>query len=194
MGTSGFVGFVIDGVEKFVVTNGDSYPSSVGVEVLSWLAEHQDDLVLGTPGGPLDRVRALRLVPTSFEPDNDPEAFGRVRDALRGGPYDEFADASVDEVLDFAAYDLGTLLRGGLAFDGTAFPLDSLFCEWGYLVDLDARTFEVYRGFQTNPPTVGRFVGRSPVGDDHFPVALVASWPLVALPDRDAFMTIPDAH
>jgi hypothetical protein len=194
MGTRGFVGFVVDGVEKFVVTHGDSYPSGVGVGVLEWLAGHQDELVFGAPGGVVDRVRALRFVSPSVDPDVDPPGLGRVRDALRGGPHEYFADASVEEVLDFAAYDLDTLLRGGLAFDGNSFPLDSLYCEWGYLVDLDTRAFEVYRGFQTTPPTSGRFVGRPPVSDPYFPVALVASWPLVALPDRDRLLAIPDAH
>src|SRR5690349_10778886 len=160
MGTRGFVGFVIDGVEKFAVTHGDSYPSCRGVEVLAWLTEHQDELVLATPGRIGDQARALRLVPGSFRPfvDPDPAGVDRVRDALRGGDFEDFADASVEEVLDFAALDLSTLLRGSLAFDGTGFPSNSLSCEWGYVVDLDARTFEVYRGFQTTPPTAGRFV------------------------------------
>ena len=98
--------------------------------------------------------------------DPDPAGLDRVRDAL----------------------------RGGLAFDGSGFPLDSLFCEWGYLVDFDSRTFEVYRGLQTTPPTAGRFVDRPTVRDGRFPMTLVASWPLVALPDEGSFMALPGAY
>jgi hypothetical protein len=192
MGTGGFVGFVVDGDEKITITAGDSYPRGGGVEILSWLAAHRHELSDTRPDGIPNRVRALRLVPTSFEPD-DPTELDRVRDALRDGPYADFADDSVEEVLDFATYDLGTLLRGGIAFDGADFPLDSLLCEWGYLIDLDNRTFDVYRGFQTSPPAAGRFAGRSPARAGHHPVALVASWPLDALPDRAGFLAVADA-
>ncbi|MDO8643363.1 MAG: hypothetical protein Q7S00_00140 [bacterium] len=35
--------------------------------------------------------------------------------------------------------------------DRQSFATDSLFCEWGYLLDLDKKVVEVYRGFQTQP-------------------------------------------
>ena len=54
----------------------------------------------------------------------------------------------------------GKILRAGYYEDAKEFPLDSLFCEWGYLVDLDAGTLEVYRGFQKSSPTEGRWAGR----------------------------------
>ncbi len=67
-------------------------------------------------------------------------------------------------------------------------PGDSLYCEWGYLVDLDANTFEVYRGFQ-QVPHKGRFSDRETnERSGYVPVKLLASWPLGALPDDDAFL------
>jgi len=57
-------------------------------------------------------------------------------------------------------------LEAGELIDDHNFPLDSLFCEWGYLVDLDAETFEVYRGFQKELPTLGRWVGRPTPEED----------------------------
>lgn len=35
--------------------------------------------------------------------------------------------------------------------DNTEFAADSLFCEWAYVIDLDKRNLEVYRGFNNIP-------------------------------------------
>src|SRR2546429_2502797 len=41
------------------------------------------------------------------------------------------------------------MLACGYILDRHDFPLDSLFCEWAYMVDLDLCVFEVYQGFQS---------------------------------------------
>jgi hypothetical protein len=53
-------------------------------------------------------------------------------------------------------------------------PNDSLFCEWGYIVNLDAELLEVYRGFQRQSHGNGRFASRESVRS-YYPVALVAT-------------------
>ncbi len=85
------------------------------------------------------------------------------------------------------------MLDAGLTWDGSDFPSDSLFCEWGYLIDLGAATFEVYRGFQRAPHTAGRYAERPRVRDGYHPVALVASWSFADLPDGDTFLASLDA-
>jgi hypothetical protein len=125
-------------------------------------------------GDDLERIRRILI-----ERDSD-------------GDPDYYAQASPEELLEFATYDLDTMLLSGIVVDGSDFPADSQSCEWGYLIDLDRSMFEVYRGFQYTAPTTGRFAGRESAGGH--PVALVASWHLVQLPDRDGFMALPDAY
>lgn len=77
------------------------------------------------------------------------------------------------------------------------FAADSLFCEWLWLVDLDSGTFEGYRGFNTEPlQPDDRFYAMPKVersstylnGKTYYPVKMVASWPLSALPTDEEFM------
>jgi hypothetical protein len=75
------------------------------------------------------------------------------------------------------------MLAAGVIEDASKFPADSLFAEWGYVVDFDAMTFEVYRGFQGERHSEGRFADLPQSRDNgYFPVRLVKSWPLSDLP------------
>jgi hypothetical protein len=83
---------------------------------------------------------------------------------------------------------MDALLQAGVTADASDFPMDSLYCEWGYLIDVDTATFEVYTGFQKAPHDAGRFAHRPPTNEDYYPVALAASWPFTALPGPRQFM------
>jgi hypothetical protein len=82
----------------------------------------------------------------------------------------------------------GAILRSGVIEDASDFPCDSLFCEWGYVVDFDGNALEVYQGFQTATHERGRFAKRVSVSADYYPIALVASWPMHALPSDKDFL------
>jgi hypothetical protein len=240
VGTRGFVGFVVDNMEKIFINHKDSYPTGRGEDLLSWLIHNQHGLLRPTPGGVPDQIRALRVAsdPTGLSPADaerlrnalrhgDDQAFldgasaqelldfasyydldvlvqlglvsglsqadvERIRDLLRR--HEQYADdaayiddACLEELLEFVTYDLDTLLRAGVTWDGSGFATDSLYCEWGYLIDLDTSTFEVYRGFQRVPHAAGRFADRPPARDEYHPVALLASWPLADLPSWSDF-------
>lgn len=83
------------------------------------------------------------------------------------------------------------ILEAGYIEDASQFPTESLFAEWGYIVDLDAKAFEAYKGFQETAHTGGRFASRDG-HDDYYPVQLVASWPLDGLPSADEFIATLD--
>lgn len=188
MGTRGFVGVVVDDEIKIGYNHFDSYPSGIGVDVLKDVKELVTDL-----DGYRAAARALKPVPEGEHDEN----YSRLR-ALQG------------KLLD--------TLRAGEIVDAGDFPVDSLFCEWGYLVDLDHDTFDVYKGWQKSPPKDGRWAGRptqqeldeqadwarklyedGKINDrqlafyleppEYFAVELVATWDLNDLPDEDKFLT-----
>lgn len=74
--------------------------------------------------------------------------------------------------------------------DNRAFAADGLFCEWVWLIDLDANVLEAYDGFHKRGEAIeGRFKDME-VGEDseYLPVSLRASWPLDQLPDEATFL------
>jgi hypothetical protein len=62
------------------------------------------------------------------------------------------------------------------------FMKQSLHCEWAYFVNIDAGTFEVYKGFQREPHQLGRFADETQ-RSGYYPCALVAEFPLDDIPE-----------
>jgi len=73
--------------------------------------------------------------------------------------------------------------------DQIDFAKDGLFCEWAYVIDLDAETFEAFKGFNQSPlDETERFYGEA--GDNGYtPVKLAGTWALDALPSNEQFVT-----
>ena len=184
MGTRGFLGIVIDGQEKIAYNHWDSYPSSLGADILTWLRTAITDL-----DTVIEKARTLRVVPEHSTPT--------AEDIVS---LNEYADTSVgDKMLDNwyvllrrTQGNMALTLEAGVVEDASGFANDSLWAEWGYIVDLDARVFEVYRGFQQSRHSSGRFADREPamhaLTGPYYPVALAASWPLNELPSDDDFV------
>lgn len=180
MGTRGFVGFVVDGVEKLAYNHWDSYPSGVGLDTLSWLRE----VVAESEGLQRELAKALSTVPDRQPTGEELRALSEFLDTSVGGPDDAWY-----QLLRGTQGKAGAILRAGYYEDAGDFPLDSLWCEWGYLIDFDTRVLEVYKGFRQTPPTEGRWVGKRGDGD-YEPVQRVATFAFDALPSGEEFCAL----
>lgn len=179
MSTRGFLGFVAEGHETITYVHFDAYPSGLGADVLRFARSVTDwDAV---------KRQAAAIVHIDADVPPTPEqctALERFADHEVGGK-DPSPDAEWYRLLRHTQGDPAALLEAGHAAHDPAWPGDSLFCEWGYLLDLDAGVLEVYGGFQKRPHTGGRFSDRK-CRDGYHPVRRVASWLLTELPDDAA--------
>jgi hypothetical protein len=190
MGTRGFITFVVDGGEKTAYNHFDSYPDGLGVDVLTWLRAARDSV-------PALREQAKRLRVVDPESSPTPEDIERLRKYANPN----VSTRELDEWYVLLRETQGNphaMLDAGVIEDAANFPADSLFAEWGYVIDLDAETFEVYEGFQTKQHSKGRFADRefrkvtSASGSTctYYPVKLVASWPFAELPSDDELLAL----
>lgn len=170
MSTRGTVGFVINGEEKLTYNHSDSYPDGLGVEVLKFLRKNPPvkikdkvaALQVIDPDVPATRDQILALRPTTNWYVNQYSMAGPQPEDVSPTSPDGLPDTNVSwyNLLRGTQGELGAILDCGYMEDGSDFPLDSLFCEWAYVVDFDKGALEVYKGFQKERPTSGRWAGR----------------------------------
>ena len=168
MSTRGLVGFVVDGQVKATYNHYDSYPEGLGEDVVSFVKDGWFTR---------EQVENLKLVDESTPPTEEEKA------ALR-----EYADTgvstqSLDEwyvLLRNTQGDLAAILESGYMIDSEDFAADSLFCEWGYLINIDTDKVEVYTGFVTDKSALtGRFSDLpvkdyGSLGNKYLPITLIA--------------------
>lgn len=188
MGTRGFITFVAGGVEKTAYNHNGSYPGGLGLDVLTFLRANRHELVCelhsGQVGSVPDKIRKLRVLDENVTPTpEDIERLSKYVDTQVGTQRRD--DWYV--LLRHTQGDPGAMLQAGVIEDASSFPADSLFAEWGFVIDLDNEVFEAYRGFQRSPHTKGRFA-EMPTEGGYYPVALVKSWPLAELPSDEEFL------
>jgi hypothetical protein len=217
MGTRGFLGWKIDGKITTTYNHFDSYPSGLGNSVLKALTEQlteiraeQDGALLHLPEAAVlilgAKFRTLRTITEKqrLSAKDRARLSERHNPSVSGGN-DTYA------LLRHQQGDLTAILDDGITVRAHAnWPKDSLFCEWGYLINFDVSppSLEVYKGFQTTAPTAGEWFrpnarppmkpvyGTLPDGSwgvtgrrrsEYYPVNRIASFPLTALPE-----TMPD--
>jgi len=194
MSTRGLYGFRYKGVDYLVFNKSDSYPSGLGINTLwatreyfyeanppliSWgnisltelrnVAEKRIDALQR-------RVQALTLVQEDRRVTLEELETLQLSGFFQGLP-DRYP--TWREVFKAAEGCISLLIRGTLGFIAphNEFMLDSLFCEWAYIIDLDAQCFEVWEGAQKEPTPRGLY-GETPNDEGYYPCKLIKSYPI----------------
>jgi hypothetical protein len=194
MGTRGVTGFIIGEQEKISYNHFDSYPDGLGLATLRFLNRFFEG---DTIEGLREKAEAIELVSNDKPPT--PEQVGELS---------KYSDLKVSErseqdwycLLRHTQGEWQAILDAGYIEDAHHFPEDSLFCEWGYIINVDERTLECYRGFQTEKHDKGRFAGRNdnPYTSGnvagrpttYYEIALVETFPLDDLPNEVEFVEL----
>ena len=176
IGTRGVVGFVSDNKVWATYNHYDSYPTGLGADVATFLRESNLDTAWSEVTRSIkEAVAALTIVDSGERP-----TAAQIDDLRKRG----MRPGNVSTGADWYAWlrdcqgDLSAYLRAGYWPDGLSFAQDSLFCEWGYLVNLDNQTVEVFRGFNKEGRTEGRFGQADPkvrksLGETYGPIYLI---------------------
>ena len=198
MGTRGFIGWKLDGEIVIAYQQFDSYPDYVGVRFLGAVRTEQQRILTeyadaqAESGQPAtqDKAELAKIVRERFA-----ARLRSVRRVSEDGPeptdedrekYAHLANGQVNNGEGW--YSLLRNLQGELSavLDAQVilehdpnWPRESLFCEWGYLLNLDADgglgRIEVYRGFQTASPKAGEWAGEPAPLEKTF--EWVGAWP-----------------
>lgn len=188
MGTRHLICVVLNGEYK-VAQYGqwDGYPSGQGLGVLGFL----EDVDMG-----LFREKVSRLAWASEE------HIKRCWVECGADPNEDYVNYAVGEVFGkkYPEYDRDTgsrildliMSRDDLTlYNDVKFAQDSLFCEWCYVIDLDANKLEVYKGFNREPLTeTDRFYTGKEAGDKYQAVKLIYEWSLDDLPGESEFIEL----
>ncbi len=177
MGTRGLIGFVINGEVKTAYNHFDSYPEGLGLDALKYAKNM--NLSISKMA-----AEALIAVDDSVAPTEEQmDRLAEYYDPSVGGP-------SVEEdwyrLLRHTQGDIGATLTAGYYIDAADFALDSLFCEWGYVLNFDTNELEVYEGFNQGS-AVGIWADKSGKRE-YTPITLIKSFSLDNLPEDEVFL------
>lgn len=180
MGTRGLIGLKKDSIYYGYYNHFDSYPEGLGQQVVSFLKglENNDLVTLSKNVGLMDY----------YDPDATPSQY--LKEKYKKFSNLNVSSRSLDEwyclLREIQGVDTLThILSGELRHaekNAMSFIKDSLFCEYAYIVNLDACTLELYRGFQ-GVPDEGNIFGTENNGSNYFPCKLAGSFPLDDIPD-----------
>lgn len=178
MGTRGIYGFRLNDTDYLTYNHYDSYPEYLGNHITKALREYfKKD---GTIEELRAKVSSMRIIKDESEipSEEDKERFKELwSNVSTGQDWYSYLRGLQGDIMGHIKY--------GIMSVADNFILDSLFCEWGYIVNLDTEILEVYKGFQDAPHNMGRYSDYVPDEgriSTYYACALIAEYPLKDLP------------
>jgi hypothetical protein len=167
MGTRGVVGFRKNGVDKLMYNHFDSYPSGLGAKVIGFLMDTSVEEMLTI----FDKIEMI-------DEHSKPTA-QQIEECKRWTDLKVSKQTTNDWycLLREAQGELGAFKEGlRYMLEANDFIKDSLFCEYGYIVNLDDNVLEFWEGYQEKPQEGNRYGTEASEG--YYPCRLVKTYPL----------------
>lgn len=154
MGTRGIYGFRKNKKDKTSYNHYDSYPSYLGEQMFDYIKKHSIEEMN-------DLYDRLMLV-------DENKKISELTEEEKNGLEILFSYNDKNELIDEDMYSLLRNFQGDLEkydryhtvnimCDSKDFIKNSLFCEYGYIINLDTNELEVFEGFQKKPQKTNRY-------------------------------------
>lgn len=171
MSTNGVYGFYKNGINKLTYNHSDSYPSYLGDNIVSFINKSSFDEMNDI----FDRI----ILVDQDEPASDKairECHQYCNISVSNGDIANWYCLLRGTQGDLFAY------KNGLRYmiDSQEFIKYSLFCEWGYIINLDTNMLEIYKGGQKTPQN-NRYIIDTPF-EGYYNCKLLKEMPLNAIP------------
>ena len=166
MSTRGIYGIRKNNVDKITYNHADSYPSCLGMNVADFFANVDLDKLCEV----FDSIQLVKHddIVTEDIAKTIPAELSNFN--INGGQKTFYC------YLRNAQGDLSAYLKGlKYMIDSHDFIMESLFCEWGYIVNLDTGKLEVWVGYQKSP-TEGNRYGTTHDEGGYYPCKMVAEF------------------
>ncbi len=174
--TRGTYGFASNTKVKLTYNHYDSHPEGLGREIVAFInkinAENGwaklriavDGLTLVEDGAKMSETDAKTYFPKKKSFPKLPTWY-EAQHVLQNGKI------------------LGEIYAGNVKHlcDGAAFPINSHFCEFCYVIDLNSMTLDVFIGHQKIADPNSPF-GQDKNEEGYYPCKFAATWPLDAIP------------
>lgn len=176
MGTRGIYGFRKNESDKLTYNHYDSYPEGLGRNVVEFINGHSiedlnkiyDNIILVDEDSiptqeQIEECKQWENLSVSKQDEQD--WYCLLRDAQG----------------DLSAYDRGLKYM----IDNHDFIFDSLFCEYGYIINLDTNRLEIYVGFQKVQDETSRYVVENKNETEYYPCKMVTEIDLQVIQGAD---------